>query len=178
MIVEFLQLLRDILWLRRGPEDMPYSPALLVAVCVADIALQWSLVQFLAIDDGSLPLSLIEIVILLGFVYLILMTRGLQNRFVQTATALQCCSIVFTLLVIPALFVLSGNPKLATPLTPMQSLFALATLPVAIWKFVVDAHIFRHGLSVSFGRGFAVAAAWLAMQWIVGVALHGAAQAP
>jgi hypothetical protein len=176
-MVEFLQLLRDILWLRRGPENMPYSPALLAGVCVADIALQWSLVQFLAIEDGSLPLSLIEIVIMLGFVYLILMTRGLQNRFVQAATALQCCSIVFTLLVVPALFVLSGNPKLATPLTPMQSLFALATLPVAIWKFVVDAHIFRHALSVTFARGLGVAAAWLALQWIVGLALHGAAQA-
>jgi hypothetical protein len=177
-MVEFLQLLRDILWLRRGPEDMPYSPALLVGVCVAYIALQWSLVQFLALDDGSLPLSVIEIAVLLGFVYLILMTRGLQNRFVQTAVALQCCSIVFTLLVVPALFVLSGNPKLTTPLTPLQSLFALATLPVAIWKFIVDAHIFRRALTVTFARGLGVAAAWLAMQWIVGLALRGAAQTP
>ena len=131
-MIEFLQLVRDILWLRRGPQDMPHSRALLAGVCVADLALQWSLVTFLSLDDGSLPLSLIELAILLGFVYLILMTRSLPNRFVQTATALQCCSIVFTLLVIPALFVLSGNPKLTNPLTPLQSLFALATLPVAI----------------------------------------------
>jgi hypothetical protein len=177
-MIQFLQLLRDILWLRRGPQDLPYSPALLVAVCVADFALQWSLVQFLSLDSGSLPLSLIELAIILGFAYLILMTRGLTNRFVQTATALQCCSIVFTLLVTPALFILSGNPKLATPLTPIQSLFALATLPVAIWKFVVDAHIFRNALSVTFARGLGVAATWLALQWLVGLALRGAGQAP
>jgi hypothetical protein len=177
-MIEFLQLLRDILWLRRGPQDMPHSTALLVAVCVADIALQWALVQFLSIEDGSLPLTLIELAILLGFVYLILMSRGLPNRFVQTATALQSCSIVFTLLVVPALLVLSGNPKLTNPLTPMQSLFALATLPIAIWKFVVDAHIFRHALSVTFARGLGVAATWLAMQWIVALALRSASASP
>ena len=177
-MIQFLQLLRDILWLRRGPQDMPHSMALLVGVCVADVGLQGALVQILSLEDGSLPLSLIELAILLGFVYLILMTRGLPNRFVQTATALQSCSIVFTLLVIPALLVLSENPKLTTPLTPVQSLFALATLPVAIWKFVVDAHIFRHALSVTFARGLGVAATWLALQWIVGLALRSAGQAP
>ncbi len=176
-MVEFLQLLRDILWLRRGPADMPYSPALLVAVCVADIAMQWLLGQVLAADYGLLLPSLIRIFILLGFAYLILMTRGLQNRFVQTATALQCCSIVFKLLVVPAMFVLSGNPKLANPLTGIQSLFVLVTLPVALWEFVAYAHIFRHALSVTFARGFGVSAAWLVMEWLVGVALQGAPQA-
>ena len=176
-MVEFLQLLRDILWLRRGPQDVPHSMPLLVAVCVLDIGLQWSLVQFLSIDDGSLPLSLIQLAILLGFVYLILTVRGLSNRFVQTATTLQICSIVFTLLVVPALFVLSGNPKLTTP-TPMQSLFLLATMPVAIWKFIVDAHIFRNALSLTFARGVGVAAAWFAVQWVVALALRGAAQTP
>ena len=177
-MVEFLQLLRDILWLRRGPQDVPHSVPLLVAVCIGDIGLQWALVQFLSIDDGSLPLSLIQLAILLGLVYLILAARGLSNRFVQTATTLQTCSIVFTLLVVPALLVLSGNPKLATPPTPMQSLFLLATMPVAIWKFIVDAHIFRHALALTFARGVGMAAAWFAVQWVVALALRGAAQTP
>ena len=60
---EFLQLLRDILWLRRGPQDMPHSPALLVGVCVADIALQARSPRSFASSDSSLPLSLIALAI-------------------------------------------------------------------------------------------------------------------
>ena len=93
----------------------------------------------------------------------------------QTATALLSCSIVFTLLVIPIAVLLSGKPKRPHQLTPVQWLFALVALPVAIWKFVVDAHVFRHALSITFARGLAVAAAWLAMLWIVGLR---AARAP
>ena len=92
-MLEFLQLLRDILRLRRGPQDMPYSRPLLAAVCVADLILQWSVGAFLFPQESSLPLGLIKLAILLGFVYLIVVSRGVANRFVQTATAMEGCSI-------------------------------------------------------------------------------------
>ncbi len=171
-MTELLLALRDIVWMRRGPQDLPYSPALLVTLVFANLAVQWALAIFSGAEQVSITQVIVEEAALFSFLYLILMTRGFANRFVQTGTAFQGVTIFFTLLIAPIVIVMSGNPKLAQPLTPLQSLFALLTLPIIVWKFVIDAYIFRNALSVSAARGFLMALVWLAVQFVLNVALN------
>jgi hypothetical protein len=174
-MTELLRALRDIVWMQRGPQDVPYSPAWLAMLLVANLAVQWGLAVFCGVEQISIMQAVVEEIALLAFLYLILMTRGFANRFVQTATAFQGIIIIFTLLLAPMVVVLSANPKLVEPLTPLQSLFALLTLPIVIWKFVIDAHVFRNALSTSLGRGFLMALVWLAAQFVLNAALNAPA---
>ena len=171
---EFLKTLRDILRLRSGPQDMPYSPGLLAGLCLGDVALQFLVAD---LQSAALPIALIKLVLFLGFIYAILMLRGLTNRFVQTAITIQSCAILFALLLIPAVLAIGYDPKPPLVLTPSQTLFVISSLPISIWAFVVNAHIFRNALSVSFAQGFGVTTLWYLLLWIVAFALHGAVNA-
>lgn len=171
-MTELLRALRDIIWMRRGPQDVPYSLSWLVILIFANLAVQWGLAVFSGIEQISITQAVVEESALFSLLYVILMTRGFSNRFVQTATAFQGVTIIFTLLLAPIVVMMSGNPKLTEPLTPLQSLFGLLTLPIIIWKFAIDAHVFRHALSTTLGRGFLMAVVWLFAQSVLNVALN------
>jgi hypothetical protein len=70
---------------------------------------------------------------------------------------------------------LVGEPPI-TPdqLTPLQLLLGLVSLPLLIWKIIVDAHVFRHSFDVPFLSGVVIALLWI----IAAMALAGAAGAP
>ena len=62
----FLFVLRDVILLRRGPQDMPYSPRLLVWVCGASLLLQLAIASVLAIPGDALGAGLIGLAFNLG----------------------------------------------------------------------------------------------------------------
>jgi hypothetical protein len=170
-MTEFLQLLRDILWLRRGPQDVPYSPILLVACCVAALTLQLVLASIFT-EGGNLVASLIALLLDLGLLYFVLMLRGFTSRFVQTATALIACTILFTLIALPITFIVGTPPKATDQVTAVQGVLGLVALVVITWKLVVDAHILRHALSIPFFAGLALAIFWVIAEYAFGAALQ------
>ncbi|MEP6485516.1 MAG: hypothetical protein ABJB01_13785 [Rudaea sp.] len=171
-MLNLLQLLRDIIQLRRGPQDMPYSMPLFAAVCVASLALQLGIAYLMGIEGDTLAAGLIGLGINLGFLYLILTLRGFANRFVQTATTLLSCTIVFSIITVPIVFLVGTRPMTPEQMSPLQALLGLLSLPVVIWKLVVDAHILRNSLSIPFIGGLGVAILWIVAEYAIGSVLH------
>ena len=167
-------LVRDICQLRRGPEDMAYSKRLLVVLIGASVGLDVLSERVLGGHD-ALARSLVSTALVLALCWIALAVRQLGNRYVQTATALVACGIVFSLLVLP-LAMLAGPMPSDASLTPLQTLLVWATFAIFVWSVLVDAHIIRRALDAPFGLGVALALAWTIADWALGHALFDAAQ--
>jgi len=98
----------------------------------------------------------------------------LRNRFVQSGTALLGCALVFTLLSMPIALLVGEPPITAEQMSPLQLILGLVSLPLLIWKVIVDAHVFRHSFDVPFLSGVVIALLWI----IAAMALAGASGTP
>jgi len=171
----FFQLIRDICLLRRGPQDLPFSVPLLGSVVAACVIVQLGVAVARSVPlEGVLAGAVLWLLVSLGALNLILTLRGLRNRFVQSATALLGCALFFTLLSVPIALLLDQPPATPEQMTPLQLVLGLVSLPLLIWKIVVDAHVFRHSFDVPFLSGVVIALLWI----IAAMALASAAGAP
>lgn len=169
---EFLLILRDIVLLRRGPQELPHSPRLLLTVTVATIVFS-GLANALLGDAADMAMlrTAVGVGLSLGVLHLVLMTKQLQARFVQTALASVLVAAVAAVLLLP---VLAMSGPLPTPetkpetVTGVQLLIMLVISAIGLWKFVVDAHILRHALEVRFVLALLIA---FAMEFAVAVML-------
>ncbi len=171
----FLPILRDILLLRRGPQDLPYSTRLLTTAAAACVFAHTLSALVLTNVDLQTALASAVFFVLLSLLALfaLLSLRRLRNRFVQAATAFFGCHFVFTLASLPL--------GLVIPIKPTQPeqmpLVALLLLPVAIafaiWQIAVNAHILRHSLDVPMWTGVAMVLLWMLIAVVV-VSLGGA----
>lgn len=173
-LLAFLRLVRDLCQLRRGPEDMPYAPQLLMGLILASVLLDMALGAALGVEGSILPRSLMSTALILGLCWTALTARGLGARFVQAASALIACAMVFSLLMLPIAALTGAPPETPEQLTPVQVLLAWTALAVIVWKLSVDAHILRHALNAPFALGFLLAVAWAVADWALGRAVfHG-----
>jgi hypothetical protein len=173
-LVRLAILVRDICQLRGGPEEIPYSTRLLVVLIGASIAIDVLSERVLGGHD-ALARSLVSTTLVLSLCWVALAVRGLVNRYVQTASALVACGIVFSLLVLP-LAMLAGPMPSDAALTPLQTLIVWGTFAIFVWSVLVDAHIIRRALDAPFGLGVALALAWTIADWALGHALFDPAQ--
>lgn len=169
-----LILLRDICLLRRGPQDLPYSPQLLVSICVASVAVQFVIAQILGIEGNIIVASLLGLSFNLGVLYVLLSLRSVRSRFIQSGTALLGCALLFALVSLPVALLAGGKPPTPDDVTPLQLLLGLVSLPIIIWKIVIDAHILRHSLNLPFFAGLMIAIFWLIAQLQMGGAIGAA----
>lgn len=176
---QLLYLLRDVIALRRGPQDAPYSPTMLVALCAASLALQLAIARVLKVEGETIGAGIVALAFNLGLLYLLLNLRKLANRFVQVALTLIGVAMLFQLLSLPIVLLAGGHPPSAPDhLTPVQVLLGVVSLPILIWKLVVDAHVLRHGLDLPFASGLVIAVCWIVAELILGAALGGAQAGP
>lgn len=166
-----LLVVRDICLLRRGPQDLPYSPRLLAGICIASVALQFVIAQILGIEGNTIGASLFGLGFSLGVLYLLVSLRGVRGRFVQAASALLACALLFALLSLPIALLAGGKPPTPENVTPLQLLLGLVSLPIVIWKIVIDAHILRHSLNLPFFAGLTIAILWLLAELKLGGAM-------
>jgi hypothetical protein len=174
---QLLTLLWDICRLRRGPQDLPYSPQLLLIVGVVSLGLQQVIARVLGMEQETLGAGVLSLALNLGALYLLLNLREKRNRFVQTALAMVSCALFFTLLSLPIVLLMGERPPMPEQVTPLQALLGLVSLPLLIWKIMVDAHILRHGLDVPFVAGIVIAVLWLIAELALGAATGGAVAA-
>jgi len=171
----FALLVRDLCQLRRGPEEIAYSPVLLgvlIGLSVLIDVASGSL--FPGVADDVLARSLVSTGLLLALCWIALRIRRLDNRYVQTACALIACSIVFSLLVLPLAWLAGPAPSAPAQLTPLQTLLWWGMLALLVWNLAVNAHIMRRALDAPFALGLALAFAWAVAGWAVGHALFDA----
>lgn len=155
-----LELARDLIWLRRGPQDLPYSPslslALFVAACAAD------LIVALVAPDGQtniLANVLLSNALMVGLPWAALNVGGMQSRFAQVAGALSLMSIAFTTLIFPILVIASFDGSPAD--SPSHGVETLLRLILLAWFITVEGHILRHALKLPLALAIVVALTFL-----------------
>ncbi|HET7842733.1 MAG TPA: hypothetical protein VFL14_01185 [Xanthomonadales bacterium] len=169
-----LPLLRDILFLRRGPQDLPYSPALLALLIGATLAVYAALSANL--ERVQLPRGAFSLLLQLGLTWTALNVADKSPRFVQTATALVGASIVLTLLAIPGYFGVDSLAEAPKELTQTQALAIMFLLLFQVWDIAITAHILRHALELKLRFGVLIAIVFLAVDAIAsGVVFERAA---
>ena len=137
--------LSKIFWnicrLKSNPQDLPKARYLLIAVIFAGIIVDSFSSSILLPKLTALEIINIVIIyniLLLSAVYFLLKLLGYTERAVQTLTAIAGSGLFISLVLLPALLTLNSAVKS----------FVFLILIDNIWRIVVNAHIFRHSLSI------------------------------
>ncbi|CDI01505.1 conserved membrane hypothetical protein [Candidatus Competibacter denitrificans Run_A_D11] len=150
----------DICLLRKAPQDVPASMALL-KMCLLAYALSGLLV--LMIND-PLPVALLEIlldmVLLSGLLYLGLMLHRHPRRFEQALSALTGSGTLIGLLALPLMSWMTHQAQGDDVVLPSFLLLALM-----IWSIVIMAHILRHAFEISVWQGALYALSYTFLSW-------------
>jgi len=145
----YLNLLFNICLFKKGPQDIPYSIALLRLSLIAYTLISYLLIR-LSIESLKALLQVgVEIILVIGFAYLLLALSNKLNRFVQT-----CCTFLGS----DALITLCAMPVIASLSIDSGNILALfAMLAMMIWHWLVTAHIIRHAINQSFSFSLGIA---------------------
>ncbi len=144
----FILALADMLRLRSGPQNMPDGWLFATVISLAYIAQGFIADQLFGEADGA-PRSLLAIGVQFSLVAVLLKFRNFQVRLPQTLVALAGTGFIFGLLSILIL----------TRVDPGKSQPDLALLYLGLfgWSLAVDAHIYRHALSIKMSIGVLLA---------------------
>lgn len=172
----FFTVLLGICRFRRGPEDMPYSPPLLIALLIGCAALQAGFNLYNGATPGVVAAVVTGGLGFLGALYLLLSGRGKSARFVQTLTALAAVYLLFGVVLDALISGLSlaalskqllehpGNPP---ALTAWQTLLIPGVTVLALWEFGVCAGILRRALEVPLAGAVLALLLLLLADWFV-----------
>lgn len=159
-----IQFFFDLALLRRTPQDLPASPALLVLLALASLVL--GAANGSAMFGGvreALGANLLDLVLSMIMLFVLLQFRGHPGRWTQTATAF------FGLgLLAGAVMLLVRAPAEAMGLAGPAMLIDLV---LAVWLHVALGHVLRHALNVPLMAGVIIVLAYtmMAFQLIVQV---------
>ncbi len=141
--------LSKILWaicqLKAGPQDLPVRVDLLISVILAGM-----IVDSFATSILIPKLSVVDIIktiiiynlVLLTAVYYLLKVVGYKERGVQTLTAIAGSGLFISLVLLPGFVMMNSVEE-------QVKSFVLLILIDNVWRIAVNAHIFRHALSVA-----------------------------
>jgi hypothetical protein len=157
----------ELCLLRRAPQDLPASSALLGTVLVADLLV--GAVLGLVADLSPLEAmaeGLIDVIFTLGLLYLALRFLGRLSRFHQTATALLGAGALLGLIATVPLSLLPAGPP-----SQQSELAGLLFLGLIAWSILVTGHILRHSFDLRLPQGVVLAVAYnlLAYSLISGI---------
>jgi hypothetical protein len=150
--------LARILRLRGGPQDLPASWALTILLLTAYLVQNLVTGQQLE-DDNAAAKSLLSVCLQVGVLTGLLFWRNHLERFPQTMSALAAAGIFFN--VITWILLSLSDPTINQPI------LAMVWFAVFIWSLFVDAHIYRHSLSVPFAIGMLVTVLILAASYVL-----------
>jgi hypothetical protein len=153
-----------MLRLRSGPQEMPGGWLIAGSLVLAYLG-QGIVADQIVGDPDSLPRSLVAISVQFGIVAVLLNLRNFHSRVPQTLSALAGTGFIFGLL---SLMILTR----IDPGRPQPNL-ALLYLILFGWSLAVDAHIYRHALSVKFGIGALMAVLIFAVNFMLLKTLFG-----
>lgn len=169
--------LAELCLLRRGPQDLPYSPSFTWGWLSALLALQWLVARHagspVELAFGRLAITLLVVV---GVTRALLKSRGLLNRAEQTIAAFAATGVIFALLVLP--IALSLQPPVAgTALGSDQFLLAVLGVMLFLWKLRIDAHIWQQALDLRRGA-MLLAVALMVLELVLVLGLSGVTGTP
>lgn len=139
--------------LRRAPQADP----------VSGTALGWSILAYVTMDllqarassgwQTSVGMTTLDTLVMVLFSWAVLRLTNKTARYVQTLTALAGTGTVLGLLGLP----LIQQVARAHPDDGPAGMLVLGWLMLLVWSISVQAHIYRHALSIRYGAGLLVA---------------------
>jgi len=154
LLLNLAQLLR----LRGGPQHLPASWPLTIFLLSVYIVQNLVTGQQLN-DENAAAKSLLSVCLQVGVLTGLLYWRSHLERFAQTMGALAAAGIFFNI-------VSWGLLSLSDPAVN-QPVLAIVWFAVFIWSLLVDAHIYRHALAVTFATGMLVTVLVLAASYVL-----------
>lgn len=145
-MIQVIRLFWDICKLKANPQDLPKMQYLLISTILAGIIVDSFSAAILISKLTKLEITQTVVVynlLLLLSVYLLLKLLGYSARGAQTVTAIAGSGLFISLVLLPALLVLNTANEATKS-------FAYIILIDNVWRILVNAHIFRHALSISF----------------------------
>ncbi|MGR9100525.1 MAG: hypothetical protein ACU826_08145 [Gammaproteobacteria bacterium] len=146
---QIVKLFADICLFKKGPQHLPYS-IWFYRFTILIYAFVNLLVLGMSMSWRNAVMHLIaEIVLVLGFVFILLLPGRKLARFHQTAAAMFGTDALISFFAIPALATMKTGQ--------MPGVTYPVVLGLLIWHWGVIGHIFRHALSasLSFSLGLA-----------------------
>lgn len=156
--------LLDILRLRAGPQDLPPGWAVATVMVLAYVGQGFIADRALG-ETEAVPRSLLAIAVQLAAVAGLLRWRQHPERMPQTVSALAGTGFIVGL--ISVVLLLQADPE-----QPQPGL-ALAYLALFVWSLAIDAHIYRHALSITMSRGALIAVLIFAANFVLLKAVFG-----
>lgn len=154
--------------LKRTPQTMPASQVLLVFLVVAHFIIGVTLASTSVAFDMAAMTALVGTAVMIAFIYLILRMKGMQQRFVQSVSAMAGCESLIGLVALPMTYLFhAGGGE--------SGLIALFSLLVFAWNIVVAAHIFQHTFNITSQQGVFYAVFYIFTSLIAGNLLGVAA---
>ena len=144
LIVLFWQVCR----FQKGPQDVPYSPALLGVLLLAVAALGAASVMWLdqTYQQPKIAGMVVALLAWMGMVAGLLRFKGLSSRFVQAMSACLGTDLIMTALAMPVQYLLVQNP----PVEGSLSLPLVAIQVLMVWDLLVKGRIYS--ASMQLGR--------------------------
>ncbi len=154
----------DLCLLRRRPQDLPASTALLVlvlgAALLGGILLSVTAGASLALGLGQTALDLL---LMLGALHLALTLLRKRERFIQTATSLVGAETLIGLAALLPVGLAGPDAEQGAQLLLAGLLF----MGLVAWSVLVSAHILRHTFAISLMQGAAVAVAFDILSFVL-----------
>lgn len=145
--IALLRWTTELLQLRGTPADAPPSRWLLVQLIALDLIS--SVLYLQAIGREVLIGALLGRVMLrVAMIWAVLGLFGRTARFIQAGIALYATGVLLTFILLPISAALVRSPSDAADFG--VQFLQLGFLSLLLWSIVVDAHIWRHALSLKF----------------------------
>lgn len=154
---QLIKIFWDICRIKAGPQDLPKGHNLLIAAVLAGILVDSFASSILITKLAALDIVQIVIVynvLLLVAIYFLLRLIGYSERAIQTVTAIAGSGLLISLVLLPGLIMMSFAAEGAKS-------FAIFILIDNVWRIAVNAHIFRHALSVSLLMAMIISVSYL-----------------
>jgi hypothetical protein len=159
-MLPLFNLFLDICLLRKGPQDVPASKAL-VKMCLLAYGFSGLLVL---LTEAPAPVALLQIlldmVLLAGLLYLGLTLSRHPKRFEQALSALTGTGSLIGLLALPLAIWIQGQRPDGDIALPSTLMFALM-----VWSIAIIAHILRHAFETSIWLGALYALGYTFLYW-------------
>jgi hypothetical protein len=136
---------------RAGPADTPHSRPLLWLALAANLVTAIPLGLDLEVVQSA-ALAGLELLLLAGLLWGVLMLRGRGHRFVQAYTAFMGCGVLLNLLALPVALAWQASQAIGG-----LALFDLLGVVLLVWSLLVTGQIFHQALDWPFVAGLAAA---------------------
>jgi len=164
----------DIVLWRRGPEQLPASPALLA--CVVALSIVGSALMCL-VTPTSLASALAQGMVGAGVMLLWFRTAltlaGKRERFLQTATAIFGVNVLFVPAMVPLVGAVMPYMQKADPNVPPPAALLIVTFAIGLWAFLVEMRIVRAAFECAWFAAFLLVIGEILAAGFVGMLLFG-----